>query len=204
MTSRQESGEMLRWQVLGVAPLLAVTPTVLQGGAIALAFSVVLLVTCGLASLSRDWLAPPAHLLFHLLVAAVTAAAVGYALGSVAPALREAMRWYLPLLAMNALILRQANGASVQLPRHALGSAIRVAAGVGACVMLIAAGREILATGTLCSDWNLIGGDCAWRLPLPLPALHLFAEPAGGLLALALLAAALAALRTRRAARLDR
>ncbi|MCC6202625.1 MAG: hypothetical protein IT494_06425 [Gammaproteobacteria bacterium] len=194
-----DPGALLRWQVLGVCPLLAVTPTLVQGGAIALTFTGVLLVTILLVSLLRDWLAPPLDVLFHVLVAAVAAAAAGYLLGSVAPALREVLHWYVPLLAMNTLILREASrGCGRMAVGRALLAASRCACGVAACVLLVAIGRELLATGGLCADWDLLGIACARRLLPWLPALHVFSEPAGALLGLGLLAALLAAWRAPR------
>jgi electron transport complex protein RnfE len=175
--------------LLALCPLLAVGNTLLTASCMALLFLVSLtFVSVTMAVLGRG-IAPDARILTLLLVSGVWVSVLDLCLKAFAFQLSEALGVYVPLVAANSLLLTvgeqslRGKGAKAQ-------AQVAVRSGLVAASWLLPLGllREILGTGSLFSDSNLLPG-----LPGPLVVtaftVPLLDSAAGALLALALAAA---------------
>ncbi len=179
---------------LGLCPVLAVSSTLLRGLAAALVLSAAILATTLIANLVRHWLVAPLRPLFHALSATIIVSIMYFCLRGWAPALMQQFEWYLPLMALNCLVLSQAEQVAVRMPlRHAITDSAGVVLGVILAVAILAGIREFGSTGQLLTDWQLLlpaGSQTAFTgIGKSVVLFSILSKPAGALLVLGLLAA---------------
>ena len=174
--------------LLSLCPLLAVSTSLLSAFFMSAAFVFVLCATALSISFIRRAIAPDAELACLLIVAATWTTTADLLLQAGPFPMRAALGMYVPLIAVNGLLLAQlgesafSTGPFLTL-RESLSTGMRVAA------IVIGAGilRELAAAGSVLSDAQLIGWDPPGViLPVALPVM---ASPAGAFFALAILVA---------------
>jgi electron transport complex protein RnfE len=168
----------------GLCPALAVSYRLSNALLLGAAMLFALLgaaIACGLA---ERVLPPKLRLSVRLLVASALVAACERFLSAYAPALAAGLGLYLPLLAVNCLLLYPTGG-------RPLGEAILEAVGRGAAfaavLALTALVREVLGAGTV-TLFPIGSFPGVWRIPGLTPARVLVAAP-GALLVLGYLSA---------------
>jgi len=164
---------------LGLCPALAVTVTAMNGLGMGLATACVLLCTSLTVSTLRGLVAGRARVPLFLLVSAVFAAVAQMILAGWFPALNGALGVFVPLIAVNCLILNRADEAA---SRSGLMTAAADAVGMGlgytAALTLVGALRELIGRGSVFG---------AAILPSGYEPMLLAAMPAGGFLMVGLL-----------------
>ena len=183
-------------QLLGLCPLLAITTTLVNGLALGLATTAVLIATNSVVSLIRPALAPSVRIVVFVLIIASLVTTVDLLTAAFFHELHRVLGLFIPLIVTNCAILAQAETvASRHGPIQAASSAL--AAGLGFAGVLIVLGglREIIGFGTLFSGLDLLLGEAARGLRLELPYEGMLAAilPPGAFFGLA----ALIALRNR-------
>jgi len=181
-------------QGLGLCPALAVTDTFAKGLGLALT-TLPVLVICGLASsvLPRAW--PRALRLGALvLLAATLASAERFMVEAFAYPLSQALGIFVPLMAVNAIVLFRARDCGFhEPPGKALADALGMALGFVLVLLLVGGCRELIGHGTLFAGMAMLKGGVAGHEGLRLvtgeaPAL-IVALPPGAFIFMGLLMA---------------
>jgi electron transport complex protein RnfE len=136
-------------QVLGMCPVLAVTNTAMNGLAMGLATSFVLLMSSLLVSLLRDFIPRQVRIATYILIIATFVTVVDYAIAAISLDLHKALGAFISLIVANCLILGRAEAFA---SKNTVGNAVldAVGMGVGFTLALLALGgvREILGSGS--------------------------------------------------------
>ena len=166
-------------QLLGLCPLLAITTTLVNGLALGLATTAVLMATNSIVSLIRGALVPSVRILVFVLIIASLVTTVDLLSNAFFHDLHEVLGLFIPLIITNCAILAQAETVASQ---QSIGKAALagMASGFGFATVLVLLGafRELFGFGTLLSGLEMLLGDGASGVQLTLPF--------GGMLALAL------------------
>ncbi len=179
-------------QLLGLCPLLAITTTLVNGLALGLATTAVLVATNITVSLIRGALVPAARILVFVLIIASLVTIVDLLANAYLHELHQTLGLFIPLIVTNCAILAQAE---VFASRHTVGVAALggLSTGAGFTVALIALGgcREIVGQGTLFVGLDQLLGQAAAgiHIDLPLDGILVAALPPGAFFGLALLIA---------------
>jgi electron transport complex protein RnfE len=182
-------------RMIGLCPLLAVSSTAVQGGAIAVLFGTVMLISATLTSILRNsviWRLQP---LYHALVAAFSTAIAVALMSVVNIELIEALGIYPLLIAGNCLLLSTIQEVA---ERSGLTSTlIKTSREIGAVIIfftLFGAVREFAVYGALLTDSGLLfqSGTASVARQGLLPILG---SPPGAILLFALVLAAVNAFR---------
>jgi Na+-translocating ferredoxin:NAD+ oxidoreductase subunit E len=179
-------------QLLGLCPLLAVTTSLVNGLALGLATTAVLVITNTTISLMRRALLPIVRIPLYLLLIASLVTCIDLFTNAVFDALHEALGLFIPLIVTNCTLLVQAETvASRRPPGYALVSALATGAGFLAVLIALGALRELLGHGTLFAGIEMLAGDSgAWlTLELPFDGMLVAVLPPGAFLGMALLLA---------------
>lgn len=180
-------------QLLGICPLLAVTTTVINGLALGIATTIVIVLSNALVSLVRRWLLPPVRILIFVLVIASLVTVIDLLSNAYFHDLHQVLGLFIPLIVTNCAILGQAETVASRQP---FGVAVLAGfgTGLGFLAVLVALGglRELIGRGTLLAGLGLLVGDAAGPGPIELPmtGLLVVALPPGAFFGLALLVAA--------------
>ncbi|HSG64064.1 MAG TPA: electron transport complex subunit E [Gammaproteobacteria bacterium] len=179
--------------VLGICPLLAVTTSVVNGLALGLATTAVIVATNTLVSMTRRWLVPALRILVFVLIIAAFVSIVDLLSNAYFHDLHEILGLFVPLIVTNCVILAQAETTASRrpvLPSMLVG----LSTGLGFTGVLVALGalRELLGRGTLLAGFDLLIGSTVTIEPLVLPVrgLLVLALPPGAFFGLAVLIAA--------------
>ena len=179
-------------QLLGLCPLLAITTTLVNGLALGLATTAVLIATNSIVSLIRGALVSSVRILVFVLIIASLVTTVDLLTNAFFHDLHEVLGLFIPLIVTNCAILAQAETVASQ---QSIGKAALagMAAGLGFAAVLIILGafREVVGLGTLFSGLEMLLGDGAIGLELNLPFDGMLAAvlPPGAFFGLALLIA---------------
>ena len=150
-------------QVLGMCPVLAVTNSAINGLAMGLATTFVMLMSNTIVSTLRNFIPKQVRIATYILVIATFVTIVDYAIAAISLDLHKALgafialthaaallRPFIALIVVNCLILGRAEAFA---SKHSIGDAILDALGMGAgfTIALLALGgvREILGSGSL-------------------------------------------------------
>jgi Na+-translocating ferredoxin:NAD+ oxidoreductase subunit E len=136
-------------QSLGLCPALAVTVTALNGLAMGLATTFVLVFSSLIVSLIRHWIPRQVRIAAHIVIIATFVTIVDLVMKARFPALSSSLGPYIPLIVVNCLILgRQEMFASKNQPVRAVLDGFGV--GTGFLVVLFTLGgvREVIGSGT--------------------------------------------------------
>jgi electron transport complex protein RnfE len=177
-------------RLLGVCPILALTTTPVKGAVAALILSAPLVGVSLVSSLGRSWVIAPLRPLVNALAGSLIVSFVWFYLHGWRPALVAGFDIYLPLMALNCLVLNQAEQVGARSRASvALLDAVTCALGVLGAVLVLGAVRELGATGRVLTDLHLLSGEPAAAPAVTSHGLSILATPAGALLALGLLIA---------------
>ncbi len=177
-------------QLSGLAPLLAVSDTVLSGLATGLVFLTVLTAAGVTASLLRRLIPPSQMHVYLLLIAATWVTLVDLSLQAWCYPLREHLGVYLYVLAVNAALFHHLERSFLTAP-PGRGARAGLRAGVTATALLTLAGaaRELAGRGSLLTNPELLPGIGALAPSLQIVdgGLHVVNGAAGALLMAGLL-----------------
>jgi electron transport complex protein RnfE len=179
-------------QLLGLCPLLAITSTLVNGLALGIATTAVLISTNITVSLIRGTLVPAARIVVFVLIIASLVTIVDLMTDASLHALHQTLGLFIPLIVTNCAILAQAE---VFASRRTVGVAAisGFSTGAGFTLALVALGsvREIIGQGTLLSGLDQLLGERATGIYIELPFDGILAAalPPGAFFGLALLIA---------------
>ena len=144
-------------QVLGMCPMLAVTNTAINGLAMGLATTFVLIGSSTLVSLLRAYIPKQVRISAYIIIIATFVTLVDMLLKAAAPAIHKELGAFIALIVVNCLILgRQEAFASKNRTREAVADAAGMSLGFTIALVMLGAVREILGSGSL-FNVNLFG-----------------------------------------------
>ena len=137
-------------QVLGMCPVLAVTNSAINGLAMGLATTFVLLMSNSLVSLLRDFIPKQVRIATYILIIATFVTIVDYAIEAISLELHRALGAFISLIVANCLILGRAEAfASKHKPGVAVLDALGMGAGFTLALLCLGGVREVLGAGSL-------------------------------------------------------
>lgn len=180
-------------QLLGLCPLLATSTTIVNGLAMGLATTTVLLLSALLVSLLRHRIEESVRLPTFMLIIAGSVTAVELLMKAYLFELYLALGIFIPLIVTNCIIIGRAEAfSSKHAVRDALLDALIMGIGFTWVIALLGAIREVLAKGTLFSGLDMLLGasfhDNYWQIINPQTFL-LAALPAGAFIIFGLMLA---------------
>ena len=156
-------------QLLGLCPLLAVTASVVNAIGLAAATAMVLVCSNISVSLIRNIVSDAIRLPAFVMIIASAVTCIELLMQAFTYELYEILGIFLPLITTNCVILGRADGFA---SRHTLAPAAYdgfiMGAGFGFVLLLLGALRELLGTGALFANMDLLfGPDAAlWKITL--------------------------------------
>jgi electron transport complex protein RnfE len=189
-------------QLLGICPLLAVTTSLVNGLALGLATTFVILLTNFIVGLVRKWLLPAVRILIFVLIIASLVTVVDLLSNAYFHDLHEVLGLFIPLIVTNCAILGQAETIA---SRHPLSVSVLagLSTGLGFTGVLTLLGglRELVGNGTVLANLQLLLGSPAASTGIELPVTGILVAvlPPGAFFGLAFLVAAKNYLDARRA-----
>ena len=144
-------------QFLGLCPTLAVTNTLANGIAMALATGFVLIGSSILVSSLKRWIPNEVRITAYILIIATFVTIVDLVMAALVPAIYKTMAAFIALIVVNCIILgrQEAFAAKNTVGRSAL-DAIGNSAGFAMVLMLMSGIRELLGSGSLLG-FNVMG-----------------------------------------------
>jgi electron transport complex protein RnfE len=183
---------------VGLCPSLAVTAVVQDTFVLAVVVASTLLITALAVSLLRAVVQTQFRLLVTLSITSVLTIFAELIVGYYAPAVRSSLGIYLPLIAVNALVVSQAQSVSwTSNPLPAIADAAGRALGFAVGLLVIAVFREVLGSGSITLR---AGGDSPLVYRIPWLSDHpvgVLSSSVGAFLIVGYLTAAIRAIRTR-------
>jgi len=179
-------------QLLGLCPLLAITTTLINGLALGIATTCVIVAGNAIVSLLRNRLLPAIRILVFVLIIASLVTIVDLLSNAFFHELHEVLGLFIPLIVTNCAILAQAETVASRqpVPRSVL---VGFSTGLGFTAVLVVLGalREIVGRGTLLAGSELLVGPAlaVETIQLPMSGLLVAALPPGAFFGLALLIA---------------
>lgn len=163
-TGRQLNQEMTIWrhnpvlvQLLGLSPVLAVSTTLVNGIALGVAAASVLLLSCITVSLLKKRINYTWRFTVYLLIMASYTTALNILMQCFYLPLHQQLGIYVPLICCNiAILVHLEVHASRQRCTAAIADALKAGIGYFLGIAVLAAARELLTTGSLFHDWQLL------------------------------------------------
>ncbi len=147
-------------QLLGLCPLLATSTTVVNGLAMGMATTIVLLLSALLVSSLRNHIQESVRLPTFMLIIAGSVTAVELLMKAYLYELYLALGIFIPLIVTNCIIIGRAEAFSSKHPvRDSLLDALIMGLGFTWVIVVLGAIREVLAKGTLFSGLNMLLGE---------------------------------------------
>jgi H+/Na+-translocating ferredoxin:NAD+ oxidoreductase subunit E len=144
-------------QFLGLCPTLAVTNTVKNGIAMALATSFVLIVSSVLVSSLKRFIPNEVRISAYILIIATFVTVVDLVMAALVPDIYKTMGAFIALIVVNCIILgRQEAFAAKNTVYRSLLDALGNSAGFTIALLLMSTARELLGNGTLLG-YNVLG-----------------------------------------------
>lgn len=166
-------------QVLGMCPTLAVTVSVMNGLAMALATTFVLVFSSLLISSIRKWIPNQVRIAAYIVVIATFVTIADLVMKAKFPELSKALGPFVPLIVVNCIILGRAEAfASKNTPFRSFLDALGNGSGFLIALMVMGGIRELLGSRTLLGYSVLPNGFEPWLIMI---------LPAGAFLTLGLL-----------------
>jgi electron transport complex protein RnfE len=167
-------------QLLGLCPLLAVTSNVVNGIGLGIATLVTLVISNASISVSRHWVRKEIRIPFYVLVIAANVTVIDLVMNAWLPQLHLILGIFIPLIVTNCAIIARAEAyASRNSLLPAIVDGFMMGLGFMLVLVVLAAMREIIGSGTLFINADIMFGDSAKNLTL-----HLFGDYQGFLLAI--------------------
>jgi len=154
-------------QLLGLCPLLAVTGSVVNALGLAAATTAVLVCSNAAVSLIRNIVSDAVRLPAFVMIIAAAVTCIELLMQAFAYELYQILGIFLPLITTNCVILGRADGfASRNSPGPAVYDGLMMGLGFGAVLVLLGAVRELIGTGALFDNMDLLFGPGAaqWKL----------------------------------------
>jgi len=154
-------------QLLGLCPLLAVTGSVVNAIGLAAATTLVLVCSNTSVSLIRNVVSEAVRLPAFVMIIASAVTCIELLMQAFAYELYQILGIFLPLITTNCVILGRADGFA---SRHSLAPAaydgLIMGAGFGVVLVLLGAIRELLGTGALFANMDLLFGPASadWKV----------------------------------------
>lgn len=140
-----------------IAPLLALSNSIILGFCSGLIFSILLLLVAGSVSLIRNFIVRQLRIPLLILITATWISLFDMLLTAWFYDLRQQLGVYLPLLAVNSLVFAATEEYYLALPlRKSLSHALRIAGLVMLLFLVMGGLRELLTHGSLFRDAGLI------------------------------------------------
>ena len=156
-------------QLLGLSPLLAVTTSAVNGLALGLATTAVLLVTNVVISLLRRALLPAWRVPLFVLVAAALVTAIDLLCSALFDDLHEALGVFIALIVANCALVAQAETVASRRPvAEAALSGLATGLGALGVFVLLGAMREAIGHGTLLANLPMLFGESTARVAVNL------------------------------------
>lgn len=156
-------------QLLGLCPLLAVTGSVVNAIGLAAATTLVLICSNTAVSLIRNIVSDAIRLPAFVMIIAAAVTCIELLMQAFAYELYEILGIFLPLITTNCVILGRADGfASRNQVLPAAYDGLIMGVGFGMVLILLGALRELLGTGAVLANMDLLFGPTAaqWELTL--------------------------------------
>lgn len=170
-------------QVLGMCPTLAVTVTAMNGIAMALATTFVLVFSSVIISMIRKLIPSQVRIAAYIVVIATFVTIVDLVMKAQFPALSKSLGPYIPLIVVNCIILGRAEAfAAKNTMFRSFLDALGMGSGFLLSLTVLGSIREIIGTGTVFGIHVLPGAFEPWLIMI---------LPAGAFLTLGLLMAAM-------------
>lgn len=156
-------------QLLGLCPLLAVTGTVVNSLGLALATLMVLICSNTAVSLIRGIVSDAVRLPVFVMIIASAVTCIELLMQAFTYELYQILGIFLPLITTNCVILGRADGYA---SKHAVGPAfydgLMMGLGFGLVLVVLGGMRELVGTGALFANMDLLFGPVAanWKLVL--------------------------------------
>ncbi|MGB5323942.1 MAG: electron transport complex subunit E [Pseudomonadales bacterium] len=171
-------------QLLGLCPLLGVTNSVVNAIGLGLATIFVLVASNSCVSLVRNVTPDEIRLPAFVMIIAAAVTCTELLMQAFAFELYEILGIFLPLITTNCVILGRADGYA---RKHALPAAaydgLIMGIGFGIVLVLLGAARELLGTGAIFANMDLLFGESArnwhWVLSADYPQFLLAVLPPG-------------------------
>jgi len=181
-------------QLLGLCPLLAVTGSVVNGLALGLATTLVLVGSNVTVSLIRNVVRSEVRIPVFVLIIASFVTAVELLMNAFLYDLYKVLGIFIPLIVTNCVIIGRAEAfASRNTPGPALIDALAMGSGFTAALVTLGGLRELLGQGTLLNQIGLLFGEASNRLSMTVipdyPGFLLALLPPGAFIGLGLLVA---------------
>ena len=154
-------------QLLGLCPLLAVSSSVVNAMGLGLATLLVLTTTNSVVSLIRSYVSDAVRLPAFVMIIASAVTCIELLMKAFTFELYQILGLFIPLIVTNCAVLGRADAfASKQNILPAAVDGFMMGFGFLLVLMLVGAMRELLGTGHLFADMNLIFGESArtWQL----------------------------------------
>jgi electron transport complex protein RnfE len=201
--------DIIRDELLGLCPLLAVTTSVVNGLGLGLATTLTLLTSNVIVSLIRTLVRPEVRIPVFVLVIASTVTVIDLGMNAWFHDLHRILGIFIPLIVTNCVIIGRAESFASRnsIDRAALDG---LAMGIGFTLVLVALGgmRELVGQGTLFSQAHLMFGEFGRGLTITLledyRGFLLAILPPGAFIGLGLLIAMMNVINARRAERAAR
>ena len=137
-------------QVLGMCPTLAVTVSAINGIAMALATTFVLVAASLMISLVRKWIPTQVRIASFIVIIATFVTIVDMAMQARFPELSKSLGPFIPLIVVNCVVLgRQEAFASKNNPLRSVLDALGMGIGFLLALFILGSIRELLATRTI-------------------------------------------------------
>ncbi len=167
-------------QLLGLCPLLAVTNNVVNGIGLGIATLVTLVISNASISFSRNWVRKEIRIPFYVLVIASNVTVIDLLMNAWIPQLHSVLGIFIPLIVTNCAIIGRAEAyASRNTLLPAIVDGMMMGLGFTLVLITLAAMRELIGSGTLFANADVMFGENAKNLTI-----HLFDNYKGFLLAI--------------------
>ena len=154
-------------QLLGLCPLLAVTNTTINGLGLGLATTVVLMLSNGAVSAIRNVVRAEIRLPVFMLIIASAVTAIELSMNAYFHGLYLILGIFIPLIVTNCSIIGRAEGFASRHPiPRALMDAFAMGLGFTIILVLLGAMRELIGTGVLLANADLMFGAAAKDLTI--------------------------------------
>jgi electron transport complex protein RnfE len=137
-------------QMLGLCPTMAVSNSVVNGLAMGLASTFVLVCSSVLISLLRRYIPNEVRLTSYILIIATFVTVVDMLLAAGFPEISKALGPFIPLIVVNCIILGRAEAFAGKVgPLRAAADGVGMGVGFTLALLLISGVRELLGSGSL-------------------------------------------------------
>jgi len=154
-------------QLLGLCPLLAVTGSVVNAMGLASATTMVLICSNASVSLIRNIVSDAIRLPAFVMIIAAAVTCIELLMQAFAYELYQILGIFLPLITTNCIILGRADAfASKNSLAPAVYDGFIMGAGFGVILILLGAVRELIGTGAIFANMDLLfgAGAASWKI----------------------------------------